>query len=477
MPDGQASRSGAWSDVTIAAPSGAQPRIDTQVAIAIGLIAVVSFILHLGIARTFDRLGVFFFNDILFASDTRDFLASISHGERSVRTIVPDLLNSVHPYIWFYFAPLVRGLAGIAAALGLTDNVYDARLAIGVVVTPAVAALQGAAFAVLLHLLRFPLVAIVPLSLLNMLAFSGLLYGSLPDHFMVTNLAITTLMIAAVVAYRWPRFDHLGLWIPLGLVATGITTTNIVFVGIVHFVTRLAAQTHGVLRSAARSSLLCGTILVFVVASADFAGYVLHGAPNPEMMKQDFISRYMRLSMTLSDRIARAAASLENSIAPMTSDIGTLAPPKTPSEWHPVSRPPTGDFAVYPRFTFEAKKPVFGDNPLGMIAIVGVVAGAVTMVLRGGIYRAMGAIALSIVAFNLVLHSLWGDEYVLYSQHWMAAALVLLAGTFLVGERWRWGVAGAVLVFAIAVGVNNSVALAEVIGQLRDISTAVNWPR
>jgi hypothetical protein len=187
----------------------------------------------------------------------------------------------------------------------------------------------------------------------------------------------------------------------------------------------------------------------------------------------------MQVSTSLPERIGRAATALGNSLAPLASDIGTLAPPRTPEEFYPVSRPPMDFYAIYPKFTFEAghRNTSVAGNPLALIGIAGALAGACFLLARPGVYRTIGAIALAIVAFNLVLHSLWGDEYVLYSQHWMAALMVLLAGVFLAPAAWRTGIAGAIVLFAVAIGLSNAVVLGELIDQLRHYAAAAGWPR
>jgi hypothetical protein len=443
-----------------------------------GLIAAISFILHLALARVFDRLGLYFLNDILFGSDTHDFLASISHGAQSVRTLAPDLLNSVHPYVWFYFSPFVRGLAKLGVILGLTDaSVFDLRLTIGIVVVPLITALQGLALAVLLHLLGLSLSAVVALALLNTVTFSSVLYGSAPDHFMVTNLAITLLALAAVATYRNPELGRPLVWIPLGLFATGITTTNIAFVGIAYFCTQLMALDRGFWKSALHSTVFSGGIVLFVLASADLVGFITHGTPSADNMRNDFVGRYLQVQSTLPDRVVRAATALGNSLAPLASDIGAMAPPPRPDEHYPVTHPAWQDFAPYPKYTFEAgTQTSFAGNPLALIGIVGTLIGGALMLARRGPCRMIAAIAIAIVLFNLALHSLWGDEYVLYSQHWMTAVVVLLAGVFLAPAPWRTGIAGALLMYAAAVGLNNAIVFVELLDQLNELSAATGWP-
>jgi hypothetical protein len=44
--------------------------------------------------------------------------------------------------------------------------------------------------------------------------------------------------------------------------------------------------------------------------------------------------------------------------------------------------------------------------------------------------------AIGILVFNIALHTLWGREFFLYSQHWLVPLLVLLAGNLAFPPPW-----------------------------------------
>jgi FtsH-binding integral membrane protein len=66
-------------------------------------------------------------------------------------------------------------------------------------------------------------------------------------------------------------------------------------------------------------------------------------------------------------------------------------------------------------------------------------------------YLGMGSAA--VVVFNGMLHTLWGVEYFLYSQHWHVSFLIPLAGLFFYSPRarpyWTLGIM-AFVIFTIA---------------------------
>jgi hypothetical protein len=445
------------------------PDIRTLVA-ALLCLAAASLLLHLAIALQFERLGVYFLNDVLFGSDTHDFLATLSHGEHPSRTVAAILGGAVHAYVWFYVAPFVRMVAWLAVGLHvLHGSLPDVRVELGVVAAPIFSALQTFALGIVLYLMGVRTVPIVLLSVLNIATFSGLIYGSVPDHFILSNLAITLLLMTVAGARRFLRADRLAVWIPLGLFTAGITITNVAVVGIAHFVTRLFARRLPFRTALARSFTLAVSIFVIIVVTI-VAVDVMAGATE-DTKHPDFVMRYLRPDETIAERFMRAERALGNAFAPAPGDVREKSQrTAVPHENYGVSRPALFDAPIFPNFTLEAPA---GSNRLGsllgLIALAGIGSGAVLMTARGGISRAMAVACLGIVGFNIVLHGLWGDEFVLYSQHWMAAAIVLIAGNLLRRERWRPWIGAGIAAYALAISVNNAAVLWSLIATLHGI--------
>ncbi|MFH1690454.1 MAG: hypothetical protein ABIE42_09485 [Candidatus Eisenbacteria bacterium] len=77
--------------------------------------------------------------------------------------------------------------------------------------------------------------------------------------------------------------------------------------------------------------------------------------------------------------------------------------------------------------------------------------------------RLCGA-ALSILGFSWLLHSFWGEEQFLYSQHWHVALLVLIGGLVLSVDGRRRQIGTALIAAAVLyVGVSNIYALSRMI--------------
>jgi hypothetical protein len=75
---------------------------------------------------------------------------------------------------------------------------------------------------------------------------------------------------------------------------------------------------------------------------------------------------------------------------------------------------------------------------------------------------------LLIVAFNWLLHSFWGTEHFLYSQHWQLPLLLLLAGlTTALFDRSRAWIPWLVAAATAYVGVTNLTILTAIFTRLR----------
>jgi hypothetical protein len=192
-------------------------------------------------------------------------------------------------------------------------------------------------------------------------------------------------------------------------------------------------------------------------------------------LRKDFVTRYLQAHTQLGQRIERAVKAIENGFVVRPDEIHEKAPAALPEEYYPVTPPPSGDDRVYPSYTLEAAMNDLSviHSTLGVIAVLLVCVGGTMMIRHGGVSRFIALTSLALIAFNLVFHNLWGDEYLLYSQHWMTPALLLLAGLFYVPTRWRGMSVGVVGLFACAIGVVNAISLWDLMGRMRAVSGAL----
>jgi len=431
--------------------------------------ALASLIVSIVLMRQFAAMGIFYLDDTLFNSDPRSMLEVLSQGKRSISILYPELRNSIHPYLWFYFGPFIRVLAKIAAVTGISQgNEVQLRAVLGTFVIPLISTAQVVAFGLLLKAMGFCIRHIVLITALNIVAFSNLIFGAIPEHFAISNLALTLLILVAVLSLRARRMARPWVWISLGLFSAGVTITNAVAFGIVHLSTALQLRFDAAIRTVARSFTLALSIALFVLLSAYALGFAIDGPLEKGSVRDDFVPRYVRGDVMVWSAPLRALAALGNALAPDRSDIRTVAPIPVPSPYDPALAPPFHE-SPYPIYTLE---PAPGEAPgiglLGLIAVVGMALGAGAMVARGGLWRATAFVALGLIGYNMALHLVWGDEFFVYSQHWISPSLLLIAGLLAAAPRAvRPIVEGAFVLFLIALAWNNATVIAHVIASAR----------
>lgn len=436
-------------------------------------LSVISLTISLLMMREFQSLGVFYLDDTLFNSDPRSMLDTFAHGARSTSIAYPELRNSIHPYLWLYFGPCIRLISNVAVALGLTDaSELQLRIALGVFVVPLVSAVQTMVFGLLLHALGFPLRYVFLLSGLNVVAFSNLIFDAVPEHFAITNLIVTGMLTVAVLSLRFGKLHSLKVWIPLGLIGTGITITNVFFLGVAHAATSLFRRRVSVVAELGKSAILTLSVACVVLASAYALGRVIDGPLERGSVRDNFVPRYIQSDPVSWQGLLRAAAALGNAIAPDWSSVRAAPPTPVPPPYDPRLAAPFSE-PPYPKYTLE---PAPGSRPgmsaLGILALAGMAAGALMLIQANALQRLAAVISLSLIAFNLALHVVWGDEFFLYSQHWMTPSLILLSGFLLAPPRLRRAAEGGLVIFLFAVAWNNLSVVENLLAALRVAASA-----
>ena len=419
-------------------------------------IAAVSIAINLTFMHQFSALGFFFLDDTLFNSDPMSMLEVLGQGTRSISIMYPELRNSIHPYLWLYFAPIIRVLAKIVIAVGASDlNEPQLRAMMGTFVIPIVAMLQSVIFGLLAFAMGLRIRHVILVSLLNVAMFSNLIFGAIPEHFAVTNLSITALLLISAISMNRRRLAGLWAWIAAGSISTGITITNVVAFAIIRAGTVLSDRSAPTVRALAASGLLSLAIGLCVLGSAHLIGVAIDGPLQRGSIRDNFVPRYFRDDTFTWHAPLRALSALGNAVAPDGSDIRTTPPTPVPT---PHYAELTAPFATspFPTYTLEsAPGSLPGIGIIGIIAIVAMALGAMTMVSRPGPPRSLGLMSLALIGYNMALHMVWGDEFFIYSQHWITPALILLSGLLMAPAKIRPISEAACALIAVAVAWNN----------------------
>jgi hypothetical protein len=436
--------------------------------VGLAVLSLIAFSISFMMMRQFEALGVFFLDDTLFNSDPKSILDIFSHGARSLSIAYPELRNSIHPYLWLYFGPVIRMVAKVPVLLGLTDlSEPQIRIALGLLVTPLISAIQTFFFGMLLYALNFPFRQILLLSALNVVSFSNLIFDAIPEHFALSNLAVTAMLLAAILSLRSPGWSRARVWFPFGIFSAGITITNCIVLAIVHLATTWSARPLTLFKRLSRSGALGLAVGLFVLGTAYMAGTAIDGRLERGSVRDNFVSRYVREDAASLNGLLRAASAVGNAFAPDRSDIRTVPPTPVPMPYYPELAPPFAE-PPYPTFTLE---PASGQRPgigfLGVIALAAIAVGGIFMFARGGACRLAALTSAALMAFNLGLHVMWGDEFFIYSQHWMTPSLLLLSGLFLMAPNLRLVLEAGFAVFLVAVAWNNNGAVEYLLAVMR----------
>lgn len=429
------------------------PALRMAVAVSVAL-AAFSVAVHFVIMRQFEALGVFAQYNVLFDADPNARLGVISHSWPSGETIHPMLLNSVHPYFSYYFGPLIRILAKCLTFVGATGQSEPAlRVALGVLVMPIVSGLQTGVLCVVLFVLGYRPHQVALIATLGIVSFSGLIFGSIPEHFALTNLAVTVLLLFAAAVVRGGRTIRLWHWSVVGAFATGITITNIVIFGIIHGCTELVRR-RKFWPVTAKTVLVCLSVFAVVIATALAIAKLHQLNEAPPSSDGGFVSSFLDVERpSLWDELDRAATALGNAVAPTY--------PETKQD------PLVTNARIGFVFTLKTSPSIFSAAaPLGLLTFLGMVFGGLSMIVRGGHHRSFALISIAVLGFNIVFHSFWGTEHFLYSQHWITPALILLTGV-LFGTRLREPmVSGLLGLYVIAVAASNLSIVVRMVDQI-----------
>jgi hypothetical protein len=419
------------------------------VAVAV-VLALASFILHHGLERRLDHLQVFEQYNIVFQADPNERINAMSHGWGSSGR------NFAHPNLAAFTSPFVRAIAAVATRAGLATDEEALRRSIGLLIVP----LASAVSAVLLYALLLRLGSSIALAslftVLGMVSFSPVVFGSIPDHFALSVPVITVAYHLFLSATR-ERVVRWRLWAITMFITAGITVTNMVIIAIL-MAGAMWAGGRGRVRSALQVASMVAGVALLTYAGSFAVHQVILGKSLDAHSSRRWATTFINDSDFLR-RLVRFPAAMANTIAPARISTGGPTPSYRPADRYQF------------RFTFEDGPgwPTARNLP-GLISLALVAAGVVVSVRRRVALSPVGVASAAVVAFNWLLHSAWGDETFLYSQHWFASMLVLMALAVASVKRPPRITTWIVGVFTVAVAANSLALVSTMLTILRSKS-------
>ncbi|MDH4037479.1 MAG: hypothetical protein OEX18_05925 [Candidatus Krumholzibacteria bacterium] len=397
--------------------------------------ALASFAFHYALERRLDRLEVFEQYNVVFQADPNDRISAMSHGWGSSGR------NVAHPNLATFTSPFVRAIAMALTRSGVTDDEEAARRALGLLIVPIVSAVTTATVFALFLRLGLSLLLASLFTVLGAVSFSPLVFGSIPDH-----PALSALVIAAAyhlfLATERTRTVRWAAWFAVMFAAAGITITNLAIIAILMLGSMWAAGRNRP-RATLQVAAMATGVAILTFASSFAINQVIRGESFEAGRSKSWATAFIH-GADLPARAIRFPAAIANTIAPARISTGGPTMSFRPDDRYQF------------RFTFEEGpgRPTARNLP-GAIAVLLAAAGVVVSLRRRPAWSAVGVASAAVLAFNWILHSAWGDEMFLYSQHWFVSLLLLLAIAVVAMKR-RQAAVWFLALFVVAVAANSA---------------------
>jgi len=408
-------------------------RAASRRAVAVTL-ALFAGVVNLAIALHFDGLKGFDQLDLFFNADASARLHCMAEGRCSGRSSFshPNLALFVNP-------PVALAAVPLAAVTGIEPERARRLAALGV--SPLASAVKAPIVLYLLLGLGLGLGQSAALALLSAVSFSQLAFGSIPESFALAGLLLA---VGYLLALRCMRSGdrRLSPWLVLGVLVTGITVSNLVAVAILFAAVGLARaeRPRAVL---ARTGVLVSGVLAATIALAALSGALYELSGVDLAGGGEYTQRWLKPHKTL-DRAAAMPSALAHTFTASEPALGRNLPARLAGSRYPYR------FAIEHRDLRFCIAHGLGAAIFGLFAI-----GAFGYRRAGAPARWLCGASLAILAFNWGLHSAWGVDLILYSQHWQTALVVLLAGLYRVFASAPAAVTLMLLALVLATGLEN----------------------
>jgi hypothetical protein len=406
------------------------------------VLALGSAALHLRLEATFARAGVFRESNVLFDADPAIYSVSFMTGQNVARWggrsfAHPNVSNAINP-------PINAGVAIMSAIRPQTDTeALRRRLALSV--SPIAAGLESSVIFLTLLELGASLAGAAIVGLLSVAAFSGLIFGSLPESYALSGLGMAILLWLAARTARTRQVAALP-WLVAGFFVAGMTITNLAPAALLAFAAFKAA---GLSVRAALIRATVGAVAIFAATAAAYqvAALVVRDAPPFVPGGSGQIEELSGFSAT------KAFEDFPFALA------NTLAPPVPVAMPYASSRPQQHGFILTYRVSAGRAD---GEIWRAAITLALLAVGALGTLWMAPWQRDVMLGAALVIAFSWVLHAFFGKELFLYSQHWLAAELILIGGALWYKGRLRIWAGLAIAGLLAACIVDNAYVLASI---------------
>lgn len=392
------------------------------------------FVAQLILTLRFQSQGVFDQWNVVFDADPNAVRAQLAHGW--------SLGSAGHPLMPYFFSVPFRFLSIIAAELGMIADQEAFREILALGVPAFLSAIKTICIFLTFRILRLHLVDAILATLITILSFSSLIFGSTPSSYALSGAAIALItLFSLIVSQRSTYVREAGLGIS-AIFAIGTTISNVVHYGWMLWA-RYGVNQYSYSRALIRAILAAGLALLLTLSLSWTLGAAREGAVNPQrvILSADFINQYKPSHMAQLENAIRFPETLARSYIPTT-------PLQKPNVLALKNNDPI-------KFELSYNGIRFG---LGTIALwlfgLAILFGALIAARMGEAWRLFGSASAASILTTGGLFSWFGINTFLYSQYWQVPAAILVGAwvNFLTGKVKYGRVLVVMLAISMAVG-------------------------
>ena len=382
--------------------------IKIDIYLTLFLLLIAFFVDYLFALKLY-HLKVFEQWDTLFGSDPVAALNNIGNGWGGGKA------GLSHPNFANFFSLPIRGMAKVIAILIPETPDFVIRKQLALIVLPLASALQASFFYLILRRLNLSILQALILSLIEIVSFSQLIFGSTPDSFGLSSLAITTGILLMNCTFQIKNRVVFFAWLVIGIFGAGITITNIIPISILQLFSLLPIERN--LKVAVSKTIATAIIAIIVTFFLAFMGGQIYNRDNDSFFNNP--SRNEALRTDIKNRFFEFPSTLGNTLF--------SSKPRIIENETAIRNQHKFQYA----FTLKETPALLSANRWFSIVLLGLVVCGAVILIRGSTFdKNLAKALLAIIFYNWVFHSFWGSELFLYSNHWLVSELLLMSGCF-----------------------------------------------
>lgn len=341
-------------------------------------------------ALAWNRLGYFNTYNVLFDTDPNTNMRTFIFGWEGGRR------TAVHSLLEYIFLP-VSGVGRVLTWIHSGVSIDESKKLVALAVSPLAATGSVWVFRSLLRSLKLDTATQYAGTALYASSFSMLVFGSIPETYAISGLLINVLFLWALNTDEVRRHDM--YWLALGVLVAGVTITNVAIFFLAYVFYLYRSCECSVFRAVAWAGIY-SIASICMAFSLYWIGMAVTNSPAGSEMSFGWIAKY-------------SALDLYKIFSTSINHFANLL---------------TAFFPLFPDFS-DGRVSMFRNRDDVWVIVISLLAtlSFFWLVLRKieNLKKSCYPLLLSIIAFNALLHSVFGYEQFLYSQHWLAALTVL----------------------------------------------------